>query len=93
MFTVIFHEMQNFFKSFASQITQNKMRTPRFVQYHTLILNVPDDGCKLNDNRLLKTISKYDIYVLSEIWGCNHEINVPVFEKLILQPTKMWLQI
>lgn len=51
-------------------------------------LHDPNLGCKLNNKNLLQTISKYDIYVLSETWGCNHDINVPGFDKLVLRPNK-----
>ena len=45
-------------------------------------------GCKLGDNSLLKNLLKYDIYVLSETWGCDHDISVPGSEKIILKANK-----
>ena len=45
-------------------------------------------GCKRGDNSLLKNLLKYDIYVLSETWGRDHDISVPGSEKIILKANK-----
>ena len=36
----------------------------------------------------LKSLLNNDIYVLSEAWGCDHDISVPGFKKIILKPNK-----
>ena len=36
----------------------------------------------------MKNLLKYNIYVLSETWGCDHDISVPSFEKIIFKPNK-----
>ena len=43
-------------------------------------LHDPLSGCKLQLPELSKNISEYDINILSESWGCSHEINIPNYE-------------
>ena len=46
-------------------------------------------GCKLQSAEFLKNISKHDIIILTETWGCSHDISIPNFEVKIIPPNKL----
>ena len=41
-------------------------------------------GCKLQSAEFFKNVSKHDIVILTETWGCSHDISVPNFEVIII---------
>ena len=42
-----------------------------------------------SQQNFLKNISKHDIVILTETWGCSHDINIPNFEVKIIPPDKL----
>ena len=45
-------------------------------------------GCKLKSQSFKDNVLKYDIVVLIEAWGCNHDISVAGYETLLIKPNK-----
>ena len=45
--------------------------------------------CKLQSAEFLKNIGKHDIVILTETWGCSHDISIPNFEVKIIPPNKL----
>ena len=49
----------------------------------------PIFGCKFQLPELINNITKYDINILSETWGCSHEIHIPNYEMKTIPPNKI----
>ena len=45
-------------------------------------------GCKLKSQSFKDNVLKYDIVVLTEAWGCNHDISIAGYETLLIKPNK-----
>ena len=62
-----------------------------FSVSHWNIQGLHDDifGCKLQSAEFLKNISKRDIVILTETWGCSHDISIPNSEVKIIPPNKL----
>ena len=43
-------------------------------------------GCKFQSNDFIKSLTSYDINILTETCGCNHEFDIPQFEKKVILP-------
>ena len=46
-------------------------------------------GCKFQSNDFIKSLTSYDIDILTETWGCSHEFDIPQFEKKVILPSKL----
>ena len=46
-------------------------------------------GCKFQSNDFIKSLTSYDINILTETWGCSHEFDIPQFEKKVILPSKL----
>ena len=46
-------------------------------------------GCKFQSNHCIKSLTSYDIYILTETCGCSHEFDIPQFEMKVILPSKL----
>ena len=51
-------------------------------------INNQNIGCKLKSQSFKDNVLKYDIVVLTEAWGCNHDISIAGYETLLIKPNK-----
>ena len=43
----------------------------------------------IQSNDFIKSLTSYDINILTETWGCSHEFDIPQFEKKVILPSKL----
>ena len=44
---------------------------------------------KFQSDDFIKSLTSYDINILTETWGCSHEFDIPQFEKKVILPSKL----
>ena len=59
------------------------------TQWNIKGLHNPIFGCKLQSADFLNSLNKYDINILTEAWGCSHQVIVPNFDTKIVPPNKI----
>ena len=52
-------------------------------------LHDPIFGCKIQSTEFVDSLDNYDINILTETWGCSHDITVPNFEVEVINLTKL----
>ena len=52
-------------------------------------LHDPIFGCKIQSVEFLDSLDNYDINILTETWGCSHDITVPNFEVEVIKSNKI----
>ena len=52
-------------------------------------LHDPIFGCKIQSVEFLDSLDNYDINILTETWGCSHDITVLNFEVEVIKPNKI----
>ena len=51
-------------------------------------LHCPLFGCKLIINDFVEKIQKYDISIVAETWGCDHDHNITGYKLIEIKPNK-----
>ena len=88
-FTLSFRRVVETLTTFLEKMDDKQISSLSVTHWNIKGLHDPIFGCKRQSANFLNSLNKHDINILTETWGCSHEVTVPNFETKIVPPIKI----